>query len=156
METAKVDIKKLQILSDRINQCIDALNQVRISVHGLAQSNPFTQGALGTQGFGQVPGLSHTSPFGIGATNPMYPTNPYASFGAPQGVPGIGQAGFGQPGFGQQGFAPLNQLGLSHTGPEGIEGYPGASTWNDPYLAARVTQTFPYLKFAVPPIVALY
>lgn len=154
METAKVDIKKLQVLSDRINQCIDALNQVRISVHGLSQSNPFAQagiGGLGAQNFGQVPGLSHTSPFGIGLTNPMYPVNPYASLGAAQGPAGIGQLGFGQPGF----FGQPGQFGLSHTSPEAIEAFPG-STWSDPYLAARVTQTFPYLKFAVPPVVALY
>jgi hypothetical protein len=152
METAKVDIKKLQILSDRINQCIDALNQVRISVHGLSQGNPFTQGgaALGAPGFGQVPGLSHTSPFGAGIANPMalgqnpY-ANPYATLGVPQGFPGIGQPAFGA----------LGQFGLSHTSPEGIDAFPG-STWSDPYLAARVTQTFPYLKFAVPPIVSLY
>ena len=36
METAKVDIRKLQLLNDRINQCIEALNQVRLSVHGLS------------------------------------------------------------------------------------------------------------------------
>src|SRR5215510_44001 len=57
METAKVDIRKLQLLNDRINQCIDALNQVRLSVHGLLA------GA----------GLSHTSPFFPGV-NPGIPT----------------------------------------------------------------------------------
>jgi hypothetical protein len=35
METANVDIRKLQLLNDRINQTIEALNQVRLSVHGL-------------------------------------------------------------------------------------------------------------------------
>ena len=162
METAKVDIKKLQLLSDRINQCIDALNQVRISVHGLSQGNPFTQGAfgsLGSQGFGQVPGLAHSSPFGIGATNPMalgqnsYAQNPYGAQGL-AGIGALGAAGIGQPGF-PPGFGQLGQFGLSHTNPEGFEAYPG-STWSDPYLAARVIQTFPYLKFAVPPIVSLY
>ena len=51
METAKVDIKKLQALNDRINQCIDALNQVRLSVHGLAHTTPggpFIPSGVGT------------------------------------------------------------------------------------------------------------
>ena len=39
METAKIDIRKLQLLNDRINQTIDALNQVRLSVHGLSHTN---------------------------------------------------------------------------------------------------------------------
>jgi hypothetical protein len=147
METAKVDIKKLQVLSDRINQCIDALNQVRISVHGLSQSSPFTSGgasALGAQGFGQIPGLSHTSPFGM--SNPF--NNPYAGIG---GAAGIGQ----QPFLGQQSPFLGQPFGLSHTGPEATDPYAGA-TWSDPYLAAKVTQTFPYLRFAVPPVVSLY
>jgi len=156
METAKVDIKKLQVLSDRINQCIDALNQVRLSVHGLAQSNPFTSG----QGFGS-PGLGQTGIGGLSHTNQPFPTmgglnpfvNPYASSGIGAGYPGIG-AGQGQ-------FSPTGQFpgaspffGLSHTGPEASEAY--KSTWNDPYLAAKVSQTFPYLQFAVPPVVSLY
>lgn len=161
METAKVDIKKLQLLNDRINQCIDALNQVRLSVHGLSQSSPFTAGqqGLGAQsGFGMgIPGLSHTSGAGIGTTG----INPYAPFptggfpGAMQGgIPGnVGASGLGG-GFagGPAGFNPL--LGLSHTSPETTDAY--KSTWNDPYLAARVSQTFPYLQFAVPPVVSLY
>ena len=161
METAKVDIKKLQVLSDRINQCIDALNQVRLSVHGLAQSNPFTQGQGfgGQQGLGQagIGGLSHTSsnPFPtMGGINPY--ANPFAGIGA-LGLGG-GQGQFpGQTGQfpGQTGQFPGTSpfFGLSHTGPE-AETY--RSTWNDPYLAARVTQTFPYLQFAVPPVVSLY
>jgi len=95
---AKVDVRKLQVLNDRINQTIDALNQVRLSVHGLAHSgvmpqmNPLaylTQG-YGTQGFG-APG-----------------------FGTPGfGVQGFGQQGFGQQAFGQQGF-----------GQQGVGGFP--------------------------------
>lgn len=162
METAKVDIKKLQVLSDRINQCIDALNQVRLSVHGLAQSNPFGSG----QGFGSplgqpgIGGLSHTSgsPFPtMGGINPF--ANPYAGSGIGAGY-GAAQGQFGQP-FGQQTPFPPTGLpgaspffGLSHTGPEATEVY--KSTWNDPYLAAKVSQTFPYLQFAVPPVVSLY
>ena len=110
METAKVDIRKLQLLNDRINQCIDALNQVRLSVHGLSQ------------------GLSHTSPQGQAGLNPGSPysqgfgSNPFQTgvnpFGNPFGQTGVNpfqQAGFGPMPIGQnplsQGFAP----GLSHT-----------------------------------------
>lgn len=160
METAKVDIKKLQLLSDRINQCIDALNQVRLSVHGLSPT-PFAagqQGLGGQSGFGMgIPGLSHTSP-GIGTG-----FNPYLASGNFPGTTGGGISGFGGAGFGGAGMgtgfagAPSgipSLLGLSHTGPEATDVY--RSTWNDPYLAARVSQTFPYLQFAVPPVVSLY
>ncbi len=158
METAKVDIKKLQILSDRINQCIDALNQVRLSVHGLTQTNPLgqAQGFGGQQGLGQpgIGGLSHTSgaPFPtLGGMNPgINPyANPYARIGA------LGLGGQGQfPGQTGQfpGASPF--FGLSHTGAEGTDPY--KSTWNDPYLAAKVSQTFPFLQLAVPPVVSLY
>jgi hypothetical protein len=169
METAKVDIRKLQLLNDRINQCIDALNQVRLSVHGLSQ------------------GLSHTNPQGQAGLNPgsQYPqgfsgfganpfqtgVNPFASPFGQTGVNPFGTAGFGQQ-IGQnplsQGFAP----GLSHTSgqspfaqatnpyltslsPEALE----ASVrpmWADPILTARITQTFPYAQFPVPPVVSIY
>jgi len=102
---AKVDVRKLQVLNDRINQTIDALNQVRLSVHGLGhtgvtpQMNPL---AYLTQGFGTQ---------GLGGQG----------FGGQSG----GQ-GFGQPGFGAQGFGggfpqttPWTQGmgGLGHTSP---------------------------------------
>ena len=98
---AKVDIRKLQLLNDRINQTIDALNQVRLSVHGLSHSA------------GQVPGFGVGVPFG----------------GAFAGYPGagFGPQAFGQQGFGQQGFGPqfggqgLGWGGMSHTA--GIPGY---------------------------------
>src|SRR5262245_51420737 len=137
METAKVDIRKLQALNDRINQCIDALNQVRLSVHGLAHSSPGVSflpagvsplaqaSAFGTgfgagyPGFGQipmtqgfVPGFSHATPV-VGAGAPF--------------IPGVAPV-----------FNPL--LGLSHTsGDEYLR-----SAWVDPLLAARIAQTFPY------------
>jgi hypothetical protein len=162
METAKVDIRKLQLLNDRINQCIDALNQVRLSVHGLSQ------------------GLSHTSPqTGI---NPGSQYGPgFSGFGAnPFVQTGASPFGFGQTGFGQmpagqvpgvQGFAP----GLSHTtglspfaqganpylsalSPEALEALETSvrRIWADPVLTARITQTFPYAQFPVPPAVTIY
>lgn len=38
MEAVKVDVRKLQLLNDRISQTLDALNQVRLSAHGLSHS----------------------------------------------------------------------------------------------------------------------
>ena len=62
METAKVDIRKLQTLSDCINRTIEALNQVRLSVH--AGNLPYAQ--LGLQGagaaFGAYPGAFGIAP----------------------------------------------------------------------------------------------
>jgi hypothetical protein len=163
METAKVDIRKLQLLNDRINQCIDALNQVRLSVHGLSQ------------------GLSHTSPqSGINAGTPYglgfsgAGANPFTNPGAQAGVNpfGLGQTGFPQGAAGQfpvtPGFAP----GLSHSSslspfaqgvnpylagqnPESMEGSM-RPIWADPILTARIVQTFPYAQFPVPPVVSIY
>ena len=68
---AKVDVRKLQILNDRINQTIEALNQVRLSVHGLGHSglqNPYLSQGYGTQG--------------MGVTNPFFGTqNPFQGLG---------------------------------------------------------------------------
>jgi hypothetical protein len=109
---AKVDVRKLQVLNDRINQTIDALNQVRLSVHGLGHTgatpsmNPL---AYMTQGFGQPFGGQGFGPQGFGG-------------------PGFGQQGFGgqsfglqggfpqQQGWGGQGVGGLGPIGLGHTG----------------------------------------
>ncbi len=164
METAKVDIRKLQLLNDRINQCIDALNQVRLSVHGLSQGLSHT---------GAQSGVNAGSPYGVGqagfGVNPFAQANPFTQAGA---NPWLGQAGFGQMPVGQnpftQGFGP----GLAHsTGfspfAQGVNPYlAGVSPealeasvrpiWADPILTARITQTFPYAQFPVPPVVTIY
>jgi hypothetical protein len=158
METAKVDIRRLQLLNDRINQCIDALNQVRLSVHGLSHTTPTAPGLGAGLGAGWNPGLgANYPPIGLGGTYPQpgfgYPqiggASPYAqglshtpTF-APQmpfhpGVP----SGIPQP---QAWPNPI--MGLSHTTPEGFV---------DPFLAARIAQTFPYVQFVVPPVVSVY
>jgi hypothetical protein len=166
METAKVDIRKLQLLNDRINQCIDALNQVRLSVHGLSQglSHTSPQAGLNPGSQFQNPG----SQYGPGL--PGFGANPFAQTG---GSPfGFGPTGFGQMPVGQipvpQGFAP----GLSHTtglspfgqavnpylsavSPESLEAAV-RPIWADPFLTARITQTFPYAQFPVPPVVTIY
>jgi len=201
METAKVDIRKLQLLNDRINQTIDALNQVRLSVHGLSHTsgiNPNVpnvgttafglgagaqQGGFQQGGFPQVPqvgfpqvqqpgfpqgfggGFSHTPPFFGGVQGAGM--NPYAGIGlqgGPQGglqgglnpYAGIGGAAVGwNPYLAQMG--PIGQFGgLSHsTGQEPLEAF-ARPAWNDPLLAVKVAQTFPYAQFAVPPVVTLY
>jgi hypothetical protein len=96
--TAKVDIRKLQLLNDRIAQTIDALNQVRYSVHGV--------------------GLSHTGPMGAGA----YGALGAGAYGA--GAYGAGAYGAGYPfqgypqvGFPQVGFPFGGLQGLQHTSP---------------------------------------
>jgi hypothetical protein len=165
METAKVDIRKLQLLNDRINQCIDALNQVRLSVHGLSQGLSHTSPQQGQTGLN--PGSQYPQGFG---NNPFQAgVNP---FGNPFGQTGVNP--FAQAGFGQQmplGQSPLNQgfaPGLSHTSgqspfgqavnplsPEAIEASQ-RPIWADPILTARITQTFPYAQFPVPPVVTIY
>jgi hypothetical protein len=171
METAKVDIRKLQLLNDRISQTIDALNQVRLSVHGLSHSTAGNPTGLGQPqagfapgfapgGFAQpfvpqpfVPGLSHTSmPYGgapIGV-NPFAIGQPQQGFAQPfmQGLGyGVPQAGWNPQ---IQGFG-----GLSHSGAEAFDPY-GRPTWSDPLLAVKLAQTFPYAQLAVPPVVTLY
>jgi hypothetical protein len=146
METAKVDIRKLQALNDRINQCIEALNQVRLSVHGLSHTTPsapfipagvgpFAQTPLGVgyPGLGSyplaptfLPGFSHTTPIMGG------PAAPYA----PGLIPGLSP------------FA-----GLSHTSPEESFARPA---WTDPFLAARIAQTFPYAQYPFPAVVTIF
>lgn len=37
METVKVDVRKLQLLNDRINQTLEALHQVRLTMHAPQQ-----------------------------------------------------------------------------------------------------------------------
>jgi hypothetical protein len=136
MDTAKVDIEKLQLLNDRIVQTIEALNQVRLSVHGLQSARTSGQQIPGV--FGSF-GLSHTGGFGqpnpwIQQQNPwvqqqnpwMQQQNPWAAQYA-QSIPGLG--GFG---LSHTGFDPYRQGGV------------------DPMIYARIVQTFPFLSTDVP------
>jgi hypothetical protein len=168
METAKVDIRKLQLLNDRINQCIDALNQVRLSVHGLSGASPGVQSGIGA---GQNPAFD----YGLGLTHSGFGQNPFVQ-------PGIGQSPvvpFGSPNvFGQvpvtQGYFPgfaaagypqqtgafgigMNPLmaGLTHTSPETLDAF-RRPVWADPLLTARIVQTFPYAQLPAPPVVTIY
>ena len=140
---AKVDVRKLQILNDRINQTIDALNQVRLSVHGLghtgalqSQYSPFPSQGYGMQqpfgmgapglGFqpsmtGGYPGFIPPTPFGFQHSPFQQLTNPLFGQVYGQGMPSPwSQLGspWGQGGspWGQGGFGGIGGVGggLSH------------------------------------------
>jgi len=162
METAKVDVRKLQLLNDRINQCLDALNQVRLSTYGLSHTQANVP-------FGQV-GQANV-PFG--AAGPMAGAfDPRFGYGMPGIAPGIGgglsHSPFTSP-FTAQGGVPFqppfqsaaqfpiwnSPIGLSHTGIEAESLY-HRPLWADPLLAARVAQTFPYVQYGVPPVAAIW
>ena len=155
METAKVDIRKLQLLNDRINQTIDALNQVRMSVHGLQHTspqqgisgnpyqtsgvNPFVQPQTGwAQGGG---GLSHTS-----AIPGSFGTSPIQALQALQVLQN--QLNQIQQQLTQQVQSPYGQsqgggLGIGHT--SGVED-PNLRLLQDPYTAMRYSQAFPFAQ----------
>jgi hypothetical protein len=135
METAKVDIRKLQLLNDRINQSIDALNQVRLSVHGLSHTagvNPNVPvGAFGL-GIGQQQAV-YPQQGGfpqIGGFTPLQQSGFPQAFGGlshtpmPYGLPQVGL----NPYFG---FGATQQAGLNPYA--GIGGVAGG--WN-PYVQA--------------------
>ena len=77
METVKVDIQKLQLLNDRIAQTIEALNQVRQSVHGIQHASspvsPYGQQPWGQQPWGQQPWGQQPWGFSPYATMPFAP-----------------------------------------------------------------------------------
>ena len=135
METANVDIRKLQLLNDRINQTIDALNQVRLSVHGLQHTTPQQQnvgwGYPTNLPVGQIPLQNipvqnipvHPLGYGIGHT-----TDP--RFVDPRMIGMIPDPRFTQT-MGHLG-------GLSHT--ERV----------DPFWRERLFQTFPYATVPYP------
>ena len=147
MDTAKVDIRKLQLLNDRINQCIDALNQVRLSVHGLSHTSPSQQiaGMQGVNPWVQSPAL------GLGYPVVQQP----GPFAAP--VPfGAGLSHSSPPGGVPLSFGGLHPYGtLGQTGVEGFDVAP-RPVWADPLLSARIGQTFPYAYVSIPPIVTIY
>jgi len=179
METAKVDIRKLQLLNDRINQCLDALSQVRLSVYGLSHTPAAGPLGAGVQGYG-AQGYQ-------GNFDPRF-TDPRFAFSASPITPGFGgaqTAGWIGPGFASglshtpfvqpplAGFSPMvgagniplanpipipswnMPIGLSHTGLEAESVY-NRPLVSDPFLAVKVAQTFPYAQFSLPPVVPVY
>jgi hypothetical protein len=180
MDTVKVDVRRLQLLNDRINQCLDALNQVRFSVHGLShagnlyQQGPYQQspqqtGAFGSQfqapgiGPGQ-PGISTAAPFAGGLSHSGFAPGVQGIYQGPQqqtpfgpsmAFQGAGQipsqlSPWGQP------LSPWGQQpGLAHASRE-LETDQLRPLWADPVLTGRVMQTFPYAQAPISPVVSLY
>lgn len=153
---AKVDVRKLQVLNDRINQTIDALNQVRLSVHGLhglghtgvpPQLGFMPQQGFGfpqTQGWGQqglTGGLGHT-----GGVPPQLNPLTYLTQGQGFGQQGYGQQGLGQQGFGQGYYPGIGgQGGFPQQGLSGIGGgfglqHSGSNPFVSPMVNPQVLQ----------------
>ena len=117
METVKVDMQKLQLLNDRIAQTIDALNQLRLSVHGI-QHTPQAWGP----NIGYGASFGSYSPFGV--------YNPYA------------QQAFGQSPYAQPFVSPYGPFvpGLQHTSPTTTVGVP-YPTWTQPTFSNGLSHT---------------
>jgi len=175
--TAKVDIRRLQLLNDRIAQTIEALNQVRLSVHGLGLSHTagnvpgFGLGNVGGNvglGFGGLPfqggvpyGFQGGVPYGlqggnIGLNPGFLPpgiqhSSPFG-YGFPQHLPQAVAGGWPvQNGiWGNQNIGGFGG-GLNHTSPEVLDFQNRALGLGlDPYTVARIIQSFPFAQSAVP------
>ncbi len=152
------------MLNDRIIQTLEALTQVRASVHGIGQQQlplpqqPFPQygSAWTQQALGHSPAVppyapyapftSAMSPFGL--SHSSYPLmnaispwqtlapSPYAAYAQPY-------AQYGQPYAQQYGqpWSPFTPMGLSHTGIDEVERRLAEQRAND---ISRLVQTFPY------------
>jgi hypothetical protein len=150
MDTARVDIRKLQMLNDRINQTIDALNQVRLSVHGISHT-------------GAVPGLPFANAYGV----PSQFVSPFGVAGQVPGmIPGFAHtagvnplayaaAAANNPFLAQQLWAQQNAVntvgiptGLGHTGD--LESLYGR-TWDPTTQMGRIGQTFPFAQWGYSP-----
>lgn len=153
---AKVDVRKLQMLNDRIIQTLEALTQVRASVHGIGQTGPYGAYPPVMQGPWAQPGLGHSP-----AMTPYAPyASPYASlYGNTFGPSPIGLS---HSSYAQSAFVPspwfpqvpayayaqphaaqwaLSPLGLSHTGIDEVERRIAEQRASD---IGRLMQTFPY------------
>ena len=113
LQTAKVDVRRLQLLNDRIVQTLDALNQVRMSsTGGFAHSNPWVGGFNQGIGYSQYPQFNQ----GLGYSNP------YGAFNTPMVQnyvdPRMAQI---NPGFAPQGQ--FSGFGLSHSNPYATNGF---------------------------------
>jgi len=136
METAKIDIRKLQLLNDRISSTIEALNQVRLSVHGLTHTNPI-QGSMTNLGYGWNPVNTVGS---LPTTQLPWNTQPFTL------TPPLPTTNLGQP------YTITNVMGgLSHSVPEiNDPSLLWSRSINDPWLLARISQTFPFLNSPIP------
>lgn len=139
---AKVDIQKLQVLCDRINQTADALAQVRMSVSGLAHTGP-----ISPYGLGFNPTVGFILPYYNPQTLPQLPLQPVqmpvAGFGLQHSVdPRQGNVyGTTIPiGYGES-------FGIRHSGVDEMERRFLEAQANDPY---RLSRTFPFVFFGGP------
>jgi hypothetical protein len=133
MDTVKLDIQKLQLLNDRIAQTLEALNQVRLSVHGLQHTS------------GQVPygvmgqGIQHTSAFGPQPFASPF-TQPFASpYAQPFATP------FASPFTSSPFVTPFIGGGIAHT-----------TASIDPMYQVRMAQTFPFVQSPYAPAYSPY
>jgi hypothetical protein len=177
METAKVDIRKLQTLNDCINRTIEALNQVRLSVHGagLSHSGLGVQG-LGVQGLG-VPGyLGFQTPFGspfaspFGIANQVAPQQIAAQqiaaqmYGVNPAMTGIGHTAATAAALGAFPNAFTNSFPNAFTNQFanaynpfwtqtglGLGHTAGVQDFTDPYVTTRIAQTFPFVHWGYSP-----
>lgn len=145
METVKVDVRRLQVLNDRINQTIDALSQLRQTVHGFQPSAgiPYGVGLQHSAPTGATP-YGALIPNGLSASAQLYGAQPYGA--QPYGAP-MQAYGFQSPVASPWGV----MSGLSHTGLPMQE----ASVWQlapDPLLGRRLAQTFPFAFQPAAPI----
>jgi hypothetical protein len=181
METAKVDIRRLQTLSDCINRTIEALNQVRLSVHagnlpyatlGLQQTLGAFPNAFGNaygiapQIMGQVPGvipgIAHSAPAFFNQLGGVSPLQNLAAQAALNQA-ALNQAAAFNPAFNNAwnnanlngaAFNQFGQTGLGHTGVNGLNGFnsfTNDNTFVDPYTNARIAQTFPFVTWGYSP-----
>jgi hypothetical protein len=175
METGRVDLGRLQNLSDCINRTIDVLNQVRLSVHG--GNLPFGLQATGApslaanpgafaiapQLMGQVPGvlsgMAHSAPAPF--YNQLAGVTPWAGLAQ---WPNIAQAALantpwnnnawanaGLNGAAAASFGQFGQTGLGHTGLDPRVDQTWGNQFVDSYATARIAQTFPFLNRAYSP-----
>lgn len=142
MVDAKVDIRKLQLLNDRIAQVTDALNQVRLSVHGLTHTGaPMVQALAGLPlgtlqpqfGFpqqipyvpGQPIGFQH-APYYPGVS----PAIPFGQFAWPSGLQPPVAGGFG---LQHAAYSPYGPFAQSPQGIGQIPGWAGSPVWASPF-----------------------
>jgi hypothetical protein len=128
MPIANVDIYRLQILEENINQTLAALNQVRLSVYG-----PVTPGAFGVSP--AIGGLVHAAvqnPFAYGTLANQL-ANPFVNAVLASAVTNPLTNPFANP------YAAISTAtGMGHT--------PFSATYADPYNTVRIAQTFPFIN----------
>ena len=152
MDTVKVDIQKLQLLNDRIAQTIEALNQLRMTVHGIHHS-PAQVSPWGT--YGNSYGMYGQPWVQPGYGTPFTPYgNPYVGspFTSPFG-PGLQHTSFATPTQAFPTFLPQTQVLPTNSWVTPFQNGISHSTWDptfqsrqqmwDPMWQSRVSYPFP-------------